>query len=275
MGANQYDPAHGFVDPVVPVLEKAYAPGPFHEVAIVTPPHTAPLVILIGDDGLTADSGLGLGFLMRSLAAKGFAVAAIGHSDPHYHGEDKSVHEVLEAIAFLRAGAAKWRFDPNRIALVGDGSGAAITARLACDKALLGRTDIPADSIRAVVLVDGVGMDIPAEYAAGSDYLRGHIVKAFGDDQGAWVNRSAIGSIETCRPAAFDLVTVTTRPARARLNEIFAQKLRGAHASVNVEQTQPPLVRHGNTYFGVSTNRATREVLNFLTQKLAEPLPGT
>jgi acetyl esterase/lipase len=93
-----------------------------------------PLVIFVHGGSWTVGSKRVTGHyddfpgLLASLAARGFAVASI---DYRLSGEAKfpaALHDLKAAIRFLRASAAAYGIDPNRVALWGASSGAHLAA---------------------------------------------------------------------------------------------------------------------------------------------------
>jgi len=60
---------------------------------------------------------------MIAYAKQGFAVATIDYRSSRWEKFPANVHDVRAAVRFLRSNAASWGLDPDRIALVGFGSG--------------------------------------------------------------------------------------------------------------------------------------------------------
>jgi acetyl esterase/lipase len=69
-----------------------------------------------------------------AFAARGFTVFELLYRLPHdgwAAGPDVSLQDAQRAMRIIRAGAAKWRFDPARVAAMGFSAGGHLTARLA------------------------------------------------------------------------------------------------------------------------------------------------
>lgn len=72
-------------------------------------------------------------------AARGYTVFELLYRLPHdgwAAGPDVSLQDAQRAIRLIRAGAARWKFDPARVAAIGFSAGGHLTARLASRFAL-------------------------------------------------------------------------------------------------------------------------------------------
>ena len=122
----------------------------------------------------------------RMVAAKpewfrdhGWAFASIDYRLlPDAPVEDQA-RDVAAAIHALRAQAARLGFDGDRILLIGHSAGAHLAALVSTDEQWLG-ADLPA--IRATVLLDGAGYDVPAQMRSAPMLSRIIYQPAFGDD---------------------------------------------------------------------------------------------
>jgi len=92
-------------------------------------------------------------------ASRGFAVATIDYRSSRWEKFPANVHDVRGAVRFLRANAAAWGLDPDRIALVGFGSGGhlALMAGLAGPEldGTVGDHDDVSSGVQAVVSFHG------------------------------------------------------------------------------------------------------------------------
>ncbi|MFS2109278.1 alpha/beta hydrolase [Sphingomonas sp. Sphisp140] len=88
--------------------------------------------------------------IARAFAARGFTVFELLYRLPHdgwAAGADVPLQDAQRAIRLIRAGAARWRIDPARVAAIGFSAGGHLTARLASRPAL--RTYEPVDAADA------------------------------------------------------------------------------------------------------------------------------
>ena len=95
---------------------------------------TAPLPVVIWTAGSawSADNGKnGAGRLAAQLNPAGYAVAGVSVRSSSQVKFPGQLYDIKAAIRWLRANAAKYSFDPNHIAIVGDSSGGWVSAMAA------------------------------------------------------------------------------------------------------------------------------------------------
>lgn len=115
--------------PPVPAISKG------HLLDLYLPSGTSgklPLVIYTGGSAFLGDTGKEAArYMAPELLKAGFAVAGVSvrsSSQVRFPGQ---VHDIKAAIRFLRANAARYGLDPDRIAIMGDSSGGWTTAMAA------------------------------------------------------------------------------------------------------------------------------------------------
>jgi acetyl esterase/lipase len=88
--------------------------------------------------------------IARAFAARGFTVFELLYRLPHdgwAAGPDVSLQDAQRAMRLIRAGAAKWRVDPAKVAAIGFSAGGHLAARLASRSGL--KTYEPVDAADA------------------------------------------------------------------------------------------------------------------------------
>lgn len=91
-----------------------------------------PLVIWTSGSAFLSDAGKeGARFMAPELVAAGFVVAGVSVRSSGQVKFPGQVHDIKAAIRFLRANAARYNIDPDRIAILGDSSGGWMTAMAA------------------------------------------------------------------------------------------------------------------------------------------------
>ena len=108
-----------------------YAPpdppsGNGHKLDLYIPPSAKPLPVVVWTAGSawTADTGKrGAGGIAAQLNPAGYAVAGVSIRSSSQVKFPGQLHDIKAAIRWLRANAAKYSFDPNHIAIIGDSSG--------------------------------------------------------------------------------------------------------------------------------------------------------
>jgi acetyl esterase/lipase len=106
-----------------------------HKLDLYIPAATAgslPVVIWTGGSAWMADTGKRTaGSLAARLNPAGYAVAGVSIRSSSQIRFPGQLHDIKAAIRWLRANAAKYRLDPNRIGIMGDSSGGWTTAMAA------------------------------------------------------------------------------------------------------------------------------------------------
>ena len=120
---------------------------------------TAPVPVVIWTAGSAwmSDGGkAGAGTLALQLNPAGYAVAGVSIRSSSQVTFPGQLHDIKAAIRWLRANAAKYRLDPDRIAIVGDSSGgwtsamAAVTSDAPAMEGSVGTTGV-SSAVRAAV----------------------------------------------------------------------------------------------------------------------------
>ncbi len=107
-----------------------------------------PAVIVIHGGGFTAGSRVSfIGQFLEMLTSAGYNWFAVDYRKMGASNYQKSLADVRAALEFIRCNAKEFRIDPNRIALLGEDTGATLAALLAAEK--------PA-GVQANVLIGGV-----------------------------------------------------------------------------------------------------------------------
>jgi acetyl esterase/lipase len=116
-----------------------YLPGPTGK--------PAPLVILVHGGGWASGERANMAPLAARLAARGYAAATVSYRLSGQARYPAAIHDVKEAVRWLRGNAGSLKIDPARVAISGGSAGGQIAA-------LVGMTEPQA--IRAVVNIDGL-----------------------------------------------------------------------------------------------------------------------
>lgn len=151
----------------------------------------APLVIFIHGGGWRAgDKGRSADGKAEVFTARGIAFASINYRLHPDANPGEMADDVVAAIAYLRANAARFGIDPDRIALMGHSAGAHLAALAASDQDGLTRGGVPVAAIKGVILLDGAGYDVARQAKEGRNarlYL-----KVFGKNPADWARWSPV-----------------------------------------------------------------------------------
>ena len=151
------------------VLDERYADGPLARLDVYLPGDAAregralPVVVWTHGGAFVGGTKDELAGYLRGLAARGFAVVAVGYDRAPEARYPTPVRQVVAALAHVARDAERLHADSARVVLAGDSAGAQITAQVAAaltDPAyarLLGVTSpLAVDALRGVVLCCGI-----------------------------------------------------------------------------------------------------------------------
>lgn len=164
----------------------------------------------------------------------GYAVASIDYRlAPQATVEDEA-SDVAEAVAFLRANAARLGFDANRIVLVGHSAGAHLVALIGTDPKWLNRAGLNIDAVRGIVPLDGAAYDVARQLSIGAPLMHPTYVQAFGTDPERQKRLSP--TLQAMRPnAPAFLILHVQRPDGVAQSEALAAALRQAGTPVEIQ----------------------------------------
>lgn len=91
----------------------------------------SPVVVWVHGGGFIDGSKQGMEAYLPQLAAHGYAGVALEYSKAPESRYPLQVHQVMQALAYIREHAAELHVDPSRIVLGGDSAGAHIAAQVA------------------------------------------------------------------------------------------------------------------------------------------------
>ncbi|MGC5166097.1 alpha/beta hydrolase [Luteimicrobium sp. DT211] len=155
--------------PVDAVLDERYGDGPLARLDVYVPEGAAragralPVVVWTHGGAFVGGTKDELAGYLRTLAARGFAVVAVGYDrapEARYPGP---VRQVVAALAHVVREAGRLHVDPARVVLAGDSAGAQITAQVAAAlttpayaRLLDVEQPVAADALRGAVLCCGI-----------------------------------------------------------------------------------------------------------------------
>lgn len=196
--------------------------------------------------------------------ATGWAFASANYRLVPAATVEQQAADVAAAIAWLRANAAAFGFDPDRIVLMGHSAGAHLAALVATDPAYLAAAKVPLAAIAGVVLLDGAGYDVATQIASPRNVVAGMYNAAFGADPARHAKLSPTVQAAPPNASAWLILPVATRgDSNAQSRGLAAALTRaGARAAV----VPVPDTTHGqlNRNLGNAGDVATAEVDRFL-----------
>lgn len=162
----------------------------------------------------------------------GWAFASLGYRLLPDAPVETQARDIADAIRALRRDAARLGFDPDRILLFGHSAGAHLAALVSTDESLLGAE---LEAIRATILLDGAGYDVPRQMADARFLARRIYEPAFGTDP---VRQRALSPITYAGGGDVGewlIIHSSGRADSASQSNAFGMALRRAGASVEVQ----------------------------------------
>lgn len=176
---------HALVAGPVAAREVRYGPAERQSATLFTREKAvrAPLIVYLHGGGWSAGTpkaGSG-GAQAEHWTGLGYAYATVGYRFVPEVALEEQVVDVARAVAALRR---RPEVDPDRIVLVGHSSGAHLAALIGADPAWLDKAGAPFEAVKAVVLLDAAGLDVPPIIAngRGAGVVERFYRPAFGDD---------------------------------------------------------------------------------------------
>lgn len=173
--ADRLTIAQGTTAPLSTDTDVAYGPAPRQVLDVHLPrrsrPGLRPAVVYFHAGGWTTGDKTDLSHLARAQLAQGWVVISVNYRLTPDHRFPAQVHDAKRAVRFVKANAARWRIDPDRLVAWGTSAGGHLAA-------MVGLTaDDPAFTPPG----------LPAELAGVSDRVAGFVVMAGITDLGAWL----------------------------------------------------------------------------------------
>lgn len=187
------------------------------------------------------------------------------------------ITDVAEGLAWIRAHAAAYGGDPDKLILLGHSAGAHLAALAAVDHDRLQQAHVPPASIRAAILLDGAGYDIPRQIEAAGPWLSARYHDAFSRDVNVQREASPALKISANRRYPPCLIFHIRSRADSKIQaEALADALANAGSPARVITAEPGETHLSlNREFGSENDRETRILEAELTRLgLITPPPG-
>jgi dienelactone hydrolase len=192
------------------------------------------------------------------------------HLDGNGHGNGaEHVAAVAAGIGEIVRRAPRLGYDADRIVLVGSGWGAQVAALLATDPAWLEAEGVPLSSIRAVLVLDGFGLDLEAQLESADSRLRKEIGRMLGDEVPARL--SPLRHAAAPNAARFLFYAPPDAPEAAARAEALAAALRSAGTEAEVKRVERTRSDVWPSYPGHPRHSETEALARFLREAVSSP----
>jgi len=231
-------------------------------------PLPTPLVVFVhGGTWMNGGKYAGTAGQARAFRSAGFAYATVNYRLRRYAAPDGAARDIAQAIAFLRAEAGGCGVDPSRIVLMGHSAGGHLAALVALDPGYLAGAGVPPGVVRAVVLLDAYGLDIPRHVRESGDPV---YARVFGPDPVGWTAMSPVTYAGPGRPPAVILHVDARNPETPGQARVLAEALRAAGGEAVVHEAEGENHISINFGFGAPGDETTRRTLHFLAKHVTQ-----
>lgn len=177
--------------------------------------------------------------------------------------------DVAAAAHWLQTNITRYGGDPKRIVLMGHSAGAHLAALTGADSSYLKKAGVPYNHVKAVILLDGAGYDLPNVMKTSRGRHLKLYQEVFGDNPSQLKSASPIHHFGKKRPSpAYLIIPIASRDITITQSNNLAKAIQksGNHAKVFVAKNRT----HGslNQKIGTPEDPPTQVILQFLKQQL-------
>lgn len=180
------------------------------------------------------------------------------------------VEDLALALAWVRRHIAEYGGSPEKLVLVGEGSGGQMVALLGSDPRYLRERGLDTDAIQAVVAIDCGAFDLNAVARSYGGDLPMIYLETFVDDEMDWADFSPINYVAINEKMPHLIVACSHRKGSLIRNqsEAFFAALEKADVPGRWISFQAPPRHLRGGGFGTIGDELTREVLSYLEEKV-------
>lgn len=182
---------------------------------------------------------------------------------------EEHVAAVAAGIGEIVRRASRLGYDADRIVLVGGGWAGQVAAVLATDPAWLGAEGVPLSSIRAVLVLDGFGLDLEGQLESDDSRTRKEIRKML--DGAAPARLSPLRHAAAPNAARFLFFAPPDAPEAAARTEALAAALRSAGAQAEVKRVARTRKDVWPSYPGHPRHSEDEALARFLREAVSTP----
>jgi len=181
------------------------------------------------------------------------------------------VQDVADAIGWFQKNAKHYSANSNRIFLLGHSAGAQIASLLCIDDKYLTQAGASKEMIKGVILLDGIGYDIPTLMDGVSARQRDQYIQIFGNSRKDWQQASPAYLIRdnTEVPPMF-ILYAGDREVAAVEAKLFAARLSGIKATFSTQYYPKKSNVSLSRDLGKDDDKPSADILNFLSDQLSK-----
>lgn len=227
----------------------------------------SPMVIWIHGGSLAFGDKDNVLYKAEYFTARGYVFASINYRVSPSVKHPTNAQDVADAIVWLHGNATDYSADPEKIFLIGHSAGAQLAALVSVDEKYLAKSGSSPAILDGVILLDGLGYDIPLLMKDASSKVKEWCVEAFGKTRKEWEQASVINSVkENKLTPPFMIAYAGEREAAEKEAIAFSRKLSEARIKNKVFAYEKKNTSSINKELGKATDKPTEDVLRFLQE---------
>jgi acetyl esterase/lipase len=178
--------------------------------------------------------------------------------------------DIASVIGWIADNADEYGFDPDKIVLMGIGSGAHLVSLVGTDERYLKAAGHSFSNLAAVVSIDATAYDIETHINETASFLeQRHLRLIFSDDPEVWKAASPITYVKEGRNIpAFVLLPVTSSEASAQQVNLFSKQLIQAKVEVIIVPANTETSDSIDESLGTPGDRTTLALITFVKAKI-------
>ncbi len=227
----------------------------------------SPLIIWVHGGSLALGDKDNVLHKAEYFTARGYVFAAVNYRVSPHVKQRTSAQDVADAIVWLYENATHYSADPATVFLMGHSAGAQLIALICADETYLKQAGGSRSMIDGVVLLDGVGYDIPLFMKEAPSKMKEWGHDALGKTRKEWEQVSPILYVEEGRGVPPVMIAYTGEREGAEKEAIaFAKKLSDANVKNKVFNYAKKNHNTINRELGKINDKPTEDVIRFLQE---------
>lgn len=180
------------------------------------------------------------------------------------------VQDVANAIMWVYQNAKHYSADQRKIFIMGHSAGAHLAALVSINNEYIKSAGGSPDMIKGMVLIDGMGYDIPAAMADGGNQLKGWLTQAFGNSRWEWGQGSPANFVNANEQIPPTLILYSGEREMSEVeSKILYAKLIDVKVPCKIFNYPKKSQASLNKDLGKPDDKATEDVLRFLQERIS------
>lgn len=228
----------------------------------------SPVIIYVHGGGWTEGDKADLNYKAGYFTEKGYVFVSVNYRLSPGVEHPVHVQDVANAISWFYSNAKYYSSDPKRIYVMGHSAGAHLAALLSLDESYLAKAGTSIDIIKGLILIDGIGYDIPLLMDNTTGRQKETFANALGDSRGKWQDASPINYIrENVRIPPMMIMYGGDREIAGIEARRLAERLEGVKSPYKIYSYPKKTHVTLNREIGKAEDATTEDIMKFFQEK--------